>query len=179
VALEFSAEHFGRERGVRWDAVASLLTLRQAENGDRLRESLRARFQVGSANITVHKAEFAMPRIVQGLHNHVDCVGVVHIAAVEGKVIVHGVEKNDRQLTRFKNADFILQDFGGEDNCALDAVSGKNPYLIGQMSMEFGAKMVKGEEVPEYSSVSVLPLNRLSPSGINTFEADLKAILER
>lgn len=102
-----------------------------------------------------------------------ECATVGSVLAVRnagkaGKVYVFGTDTSEQLLEFIKSDDNILQ-----------AITGQNPYLIGQMSMEFGAKMVKGEDVPEYSSVSVLPLNRESPSGINTFEADLKAILER
>lgn len=98
----------------------------------------------------------------------VGIVMAVRNAGKAGKIAVFGTDTSE-QLTEFiKSDDNILQ-----------ATTGQDPYKIGQMAMEYGVKMVKGEEVPAYTSVSVLPLTREKPEGIAKFEADLKTILSR
>jgi ABC-type sugar transport system substrate-binding protein len=84
-------------------------------------------------------------------------------AGKAGKIAVFGTDAS-KQL-----ADFLL----AKDDI-LQAVTGQQPFLIGQLSVESALKALKGEQLPKVIPVGGFSLWRGEPDKINSFLEELK-----
>lgn len=98
----------------------------------------------------------------------VGSVMAIRNAGKAGQVYAFGTDTSEQLIEQLKADDNVLQ-----------AITGQDPYNIGKTSMEFGIKMLNGEEVPKYVSASVIPLRREDQAGIAKFEAELKELINR
>lgn len=95
----------------------------------------------------------------------VGAVTAVNNKGKAGKVVVFGTDMS-KQL-----AGFLLAQDG-----VLQAVTGQQPYMMGQVALESAVKILKGEEIPKRIIIPSASYSRAVPESITAYLDDMKEL---